>query len=581
MRERLLTQHFLQRFLENDLLSPDADRHDAIALVCGGLLTLGLFISILSPMKFMFMPFQSPGRTALPAMGDHLMFIALAMVVMSLVAVLTWDSLSLDPRDTAIFGPLPIRRGVIVRAKLRAVGILAATFALAIGSLSSVFHPALMVAKLPIGLMSVLWLIVVQFAVTLSAGFFAFGSVVLVREVLRAALGVRFSRVSAGLQAVFIIALVTSFLLLPAILQRAGQPERAEARLLPPVWFVGLQDALAGDLVAGLPPGPRPPAIARQEERAMARYREMASQVRPLAWRAVVALALTLAVSIAAFFWNSRRLPLPLVGNRGRRYAGLGLVPRAIMVTLARRPATQAGFFFTLQCLFRSGPHRVVMAACTAVSIALATVFLAAASRSPAADLAGVPGYVFSTQMIALAVLLAGFRHATRLPADISANRLFRMAWIADSGYFLSGVRRGALVGVVAPAILLLLPPYIYLLGTRLALMHALTGALVSAALISLMTFRASQLPFVASYAPSGDLNTFGPVILVGGMIAVSIFSSIERYALADLQSALIFWGILAAVAILPQLADGHNTQLDLPSAFDVPAQGTTRLDLG
>ena len=42
MRERLLTQHFLQRFLENDLLSPDADHHDAIAMVCGGLLTLGL-----------------------------------------------------------------------------------------------------------------------------------------------------------------------------------------------------------------------------------------------------------------------------------------------------------------------------------------------------------------------------------------------------------------------------------------------------------------------------------------------------------------------------------------------------------
>ena len=581
MRERLLTRHFLQRFLENDLLSPDADRHDAIALVCGGLLTLGLFISILSPMKFLFMPFQSPGRTVLPAMSDHLMFVALAMIVMSLVAVLTWDSLSLDPRDTAIFGPLPIGRGVIVRAKLRAVAVLAATFALAIGSLSSVFHPALMVAKLRIGLIPAVGLIAIQFAVTLAAGFFAFGSVMLVREVLRAALGPRFSRVSAGLQAVFIIALVTTFLLLPAILQRAGRPDRTEARMLPPVWFVGLQDALGGDLVAELPPGPLPPAVARQEALALARYRELASQVRPLAWRAVIALTLTLAVSIAAFFWNSRRLPLPLVGTRGRRYGGLGLVPRAIMFTLARRPATQAGFFFTLQCLFRSGPHRVVMAACTAVSIALATVFLAAASRSPAGDLAGVPGYVLSTQMIALAVLLAGFRHATKLPADISANRLFRMAWVADSGGFLTGVRRGALVGVVAPAILLLLPPYVYLLGTRLAVMHALTGVMVSAALVSLMTYRTSQLPFVASYAPSPDLNTFGPVILVGGMIAVSIFSTIERFALADLQSALILWGVLAAAAVLPQLVAGRNTQLDLPTAFDVPAQGTTRLDLG
>ena len=42
-------------------------------------------------------------------------------------------------------------------------------------------------------------------------------------------------------------------------------------------------------------------------------------------------------------------------------------------------------------------------------------------------------------------MLLAGFRHVTRLPADIPANRLFRLAWVADSSRFLAGVRRGAL----------------------------------------------------------------------------------------------------------------------------------------
>ena len=582
MRERLLTQHFLQRFLENDLLSPDADRHDAIALVCGGLLTLGLFISILSPMKFLFMPFQSPGRTAMLAMGDRLMFVAIAMIVMSLVAVLTWDSLSLDPRDTAMLGPLPIERGVIVRAKLRAVGILASTFALAISTLSSVFHPALMVAKLPIGFIPASALIVIQLVVTLAAGLFAFSFVVLVRETLRASMGVvRFSRISSALQALLIIALVTSFLLLPAILQRARQPEGRLAKMLPLVWFVGLHEAIAGDLVAGLPPGALPPAIARQEDRAISRYREVSAHTRPLAWRAVVALTATLTLSIAAFFWNSRQLPLPLVGGRATPYRGLSLIARGIIFTFARRPATQAGFFFTLQCLFRSGQHRVVIAACTAVSIALATVFLAAGSRSPATELSVVPGYVFSTQTIVLAVLLAGFRHATRLPADVSANRLFRVAWAAESGRFLAGVRRGAMAGVVLPAIVLLLPPYIYLLGTRLAVMHALTGFLLSAALISLMTFRTTQLPFVAGYAPAADLNTRGPVVLIGGMLSVSIFSSIERVALTDSQSAAILWAILAAVAVLPPLAASHNTDLDLPSAFDAPPQGTTRLDLG
>ena len=210
VRERLLTQHFLQRFLENDLLSPDADRHEAIALVFGGLLTLGLFLSIVISMKFLFMLFPSPGRTALLAVGDRLMFVALAMIVMSLVAVMTWDALSLDARDTAIFGPLPMERGVIVRAKLRAVGILAGGFALAMAGMSSLFHPTLMVARLPIGIIPALALMVIHLAVTLAAGLFAFASVFLLREILRALLGMRFSRISAGLQAVMIVALVTT-----------------------------------------------------------------------------------------------------------------------------------------------------------------------------------------------------------------------------------------------------------------------------------------------------------------------------------------------------------------------------------
>src|SRR6478735_8358067 len=201
MRERLLTQHFLQRFLENDLLSPDADRHDAIAMVCGALLTLGLFLSVMMSMKFLFMPFQSPGRTALLALGDRLTFSAIAMVVMALVAVMAWDALSLDPRDTAIFGTLPIQRAVIVRAKLRAIGLMAGGFALAISSLSSLFHPALMVVKLPVGLLLASALVAVYLIVMLAAGLFAFASVFALREAARAVLGARFARISAGLQA--------------------------------------------------------------------------------------------------------------------------------------------------------------------------------------------------------------------------------------------------------------------------------------------------------------------------------------------------------------------------------------------
>ena len=112
MRERLLTRHFVQRFLENDLVSPDSDRHGVLSLVFGGLLSCTMFITIVVALKFLFMPLQSPGRTALLAVDDRLLFMACTMIVMALVAVTSWDGLGLDPRDSSILGHLPIRHGV-------------------------------------------------------------------------------------------------------------------------------------------------------------------------------------------------------------------------------------------------------------------------------------------------------------------------------------------------------------------------------------------------------------------------------------------------------------------------------------
>ena len=127
MRERLLTRHFLQRFLENDLVSPDSDRHDVLSLVgrrtpvrarCSSPSRLAL--------KFMFMPLQSPGRTAILAVDDRLLFLTCAMIVMALVAVTAPGTrCRWIPATRRSSGPLPIAHGVIVRAKLRAVALFA------------------------------------------------------------------------------------------------------------------------------------------------------------------------------------------------------------------------------------------------------------------------------------------------------------------------------------------------------------------------------------------------------------------------------------------------------------------------
>src|SRR5436190_21201393 len=127
MRRSLLVRHFLRRFLENDLISANADRREVISLSGGALVSFGLVFTFGLCFNYMMETHQTPGRTAVAALDDRFFFITASMLVMGLVAVLAWDALTLDARDVAVLGPLPVPFRDLVRAKLIAVAVFAGT----------------------------------------------------------------------------------------------------------------------------------------------------------------------------------------------------------------------------------------------------------------------------------------------------------------------------------------------------------------------------------------------------------------------------------------------------------------------
>ena len=111
-----LTRLFLQRFVENDLISPDADRAQVLSQAGAAILTGGLFVSILLSLPYLSTPYPLVNRTAANMIRVQFLYAAWSSTVMALVAVAVWDALALDSRDTEILGPLPLARGVIVRS---------------------------------------------------------------------------------------------------------------------------------------------------------------------------------------------------------------------------------------------------------------------------------------------------------------------------------------------------------------------------------------------------------------------------------------------------------------------------------
>src|SRR5687767_4724980 len=104
---RLLTRHFLRRFLDNDLISPHIDLHENTTLICAAIVSTSLFFSVGLGAKFI-VGMLMPGPTAILALTDRFFLIGASMIVMALVAAMQWDALSLDARDTSNLGPLPI-----------------------------------------------------------------------------------------------------------------------------------------------------------------------------------------------------------------------------------------------------------------------------------------------------------------------------------------------------------------------------------------------------------------------------------------------------------------------------------------
>src|ERR1051325_1296972 len=89
----LLTRHFLRRLIDNDLISPNADSHESLALLCSALVTVALFLCFFITIVYLTAFIQLPGPSALSALSDRFLFISASMAVSALLTLTVWEAL--------------------------------------------------------------------------------------------------------------------------------------------------------------------------------------------------------------------------------------------------------------------------------------------------------------------------------------------------------------------------------------------------------------------------------------------------------------------------------------------------------
>jgi hypothetical protein len=578
--ERILTRHFLRCFLENDLIAPDADRAQTLAVAGATLLTSTIFISVFMGWFKYVVGYYTPGELAISALDDRFFYIALSMLVLALLAAIQWDALVIDVRDAAILEPLPVPAASVRRAKLAAVAILGLAAAVAVNVVPTVVFPLLLLIKQPISIVSAVVLMVIHACVTLAAAAFAYLAVIAFRETLSALLGPRwFARVSPWVQGGLVIVLGSSLLLLPPAATRVQRDLDGTGMLSPPAWFLGAYEVAAGGIIAD---APRTRLTARQlraDRTAIAIYRQREADFARLARRGVAGLVFVTMLAAGAYAWNARRMPSLAPGVPVTRRRRQPLIQAMLSAVSARDFAARAGFFFALAVMWRSRTHRLTLACAAAVGLAVSIVSLSGVDLQNAAGGAFAPTRLLAVQPLFIGALLIGFRHAIRVPAELRASWGVQTAWHGQERQFVSGVRRAALAGLAVPLLVAMLPLFVFTLGARIALLHAALGFAGALVFLEALLLNYAKVPFTCTYVPNENIKALGPIYAIGFLIGASVWAGMERAALQEISASVRLLVLLALIFIVLRRASLRRPRV-VPVDFNEVPTTTQRLGL-
>src|SRR5262245_35655922 len=136
---------------------------------------------------------------------------------------------------------------------------------------------------------------------------------------------------------------------------------------MPPLWFVGLYEVGGGHVIDDLPRTGLPRRLVPFDRESTAVYRSRREQFGELAWIAAGAMTAVSLLAAGFYTWNNRALPPSLAPRRNSAHHIRRVFLKVVERILVRDPLRRAGFFFSLQTLWRNAAHRLSMTIAAAV----------------------------------------------------------------------------------------------------------------------------------------------------------------------------------------------------------------------
>jgi hypothetical protein len=230
-----------------------------------------------------------------------------------------------------------------------------------------------------------------------------------------------------------------------------------------------------------------------------------------------------------------------------------------------------------MRVLERSVQNRVLIAIPLALAIAVAMVSLPAAGLTSALDFSSAPVAVLAVQLLFVSAIAIGFRQSIRVPAHLGARWMFHLIRPSPQDVYLTGVKRAALVKLVLPTLLLLLPFHVLALGPRVAMVHGAFGLLIALALQDASLLGYLRLPFASNYVPDATVASYAGIYVLGWLLSVVTIAWVEHVALASTTSTVALCSVTlisyAAIRAIDRWQRRKPVDVELDELVDPPTQ--------
>jgi hypothetical protein len=516
-----LVRHFLGRFFDSDLVTEPGQWTRVLVTTFALLLPAFCLVDQVLLQKyrhFSALASAEPYRHAVR--GDQLWLITLGMSAVGLLTAVQWQALFPGKRDYFALGTLPIRPKQIFTAKLIALLILVSTVIFVMDALPSVLFPVVSKGRWQIH-PSLLKNILAHAASCVAACYFSFfallGTQGLLLTILPRAWFSRLTNYLQGLAFMVMLALaVLSFSISPVVERLLVRP--GVGNWLPPVWFLGLYQAMLGD------PDPF--------------FHQLANQ-------AVIGLGAAVLISLTSYLMSYRRhRELAVEGaaaSENESQLGGWLLNRVIP-----DPRQQAVLVFMAKTLARSSQHRTVLMGYLGFSLAILLGGIAEVRAAVKPERVLLASFAYA-HMVLLLFLLAGLRNIFTIPVELRANWTFQITEREGRENWLRAVGRLAVIPPILLVVAAPMPVEFALLGWRgVAECLLLTAAYLL--LHESLFYEWQKLPFTCSYLP-GKENGFVVVLrLLGILSTLPILNLLVVGCLYNRVLYILFTGALLVI---------------------------------